>query len=116
MKELECWKRMKRPLSVNVKSGGYKHTTKVMVSGQWVEKPKRRYSTVEEAFRSACVINMDFKTIHEVVPYKCSECGGYHVGRTPYVLDEKDKMYIKEKYNDKTQFNQMLAILNNRIG
>ena len=116
MKELECWKRMKRPLNVNVKSGRNKHTTRVMSNGKLIDKPKKRFLTVEDAFRNACIVNMSFKTIHEVVPYKCYECSGYHVGRTPYVLDEKDKEYIKEKFHNKEEFNKMLAILNDRIG
>lgn len=108
MKELECWKRMKRPLSPNVKNNRNKHTTQIVVSGQLVEKPKRRYSTLKDAFSASCLINTDYKTIHEVVPYKCKTCGGYHIGRTPYVLDEKDKRYIKEKIKDPQEVTKIL--------
>lgn len=114
-KEPECWKRLKRPLNKKVEAYGYKHTTKYWYMGEWLEKPKKSYKTLKDAFLSACKINTDIKTIHEVVPYKCKTCGFFHVGRTLYVLEDHDKEYIREKIKNPMEVEKILTTIEQRI-
>ena len=114
-KEPQCWKMLKRPLNKKVESNGYKHTTKYWLRGEWLEKPKKTYMTLKDAFLATCKINTNIKTIHEVVPYKCKTCGFFHVGRTLYVLEDHHKEYIREKIKNPMEVEKILTTINQRI-
>lgn len=67
------------------------HTTKAIINGQIVEKPKKPYETDKEAIESAKHINLKSKTIHKLVAYKCSVCQKWHIGRNKKELTDKDR-------------------------
>ena len=71
------------------KSNG--HTTRYMKNGEWFEKDKLAYPTMDSAISQARKMNMKSETIHKVMAYKCPVCNQYHVGRTKYVLTDKDR-------------------------
>jgi len=56
---------------------------------------KKAYDTQDEAIDFAKIINSEDHVIHKVVPYKCSVCHKYHLGRNGKEL--KDKERIKHK-------------------
>lgn len=60
-------------------------------------KSKKAYKTHEEAIDEARMLNLNRKRKFKVVPYKCIECGKYHLGRTgkPITPDYREK--LKEK-------------------
>ena len=74
----------------------FSHTTKYMVNGEWFEKEKKSFDTDKEAIEKARLMNLDLKTIHKVVAYKCKVCQKWHVGRTHKVLTEKDREHYKK--------------------
>ena len=59
--------------------------------GTEVRNPKRRFDTPFDATRSAMYMNLKESTVHKFVAYKCSKCGGYHIGHTKKVLSDKDR-------------------------
>lgn len=59
-------------------------------------KPKKKYETDEDAIRACMEINSQRKQISKVTPYKCDECGSYHVGKTSKKLSKKDKKKARD--------------------
>ena len=59
--------------------------------GTEIRNPKRRFDTSDDAIRSAMFMNIKESTVHKFVAYKCSKCGGYHIGHTKKVLSDKDR-------------------------
>ena len=59
--------------------------------GTVVRNPKRRFDTSDSAIQSAMYMNAKESTVHKFVAYKCSKCGGYHIGHTKKVLTDKDR-------------------------
>lgn len=75
------------------------HTTRYISNGEWIEKDKIAYPTLDIAIEKARKMNMYPKTIHKVVAYRCAICGQYHVGRSKSELTDKDReKYKKAEY------------------
>jgi hypothetical protein len=64
-------------------------------------KKKRKFDNQEEAISVAKVINAQDHQIHKVVPYRCSVCGKFHIGKNKTILSEKDKIKFKNAINEK---------------
>lgn len=67
-------------------------------SGEVFYKDKIKYKTDKEAIHAAMVVNINMKTIHKRMAYKCSKCGFWHIGRNHTVLTQDDKDKIKVKH------------------
>lgn len=66
-----------------------------------VYKPKKRFETEAEAIENAKIVNkklidMD-KLIYKLVAYKCTKCGGWHIGRNNKPISEKNRLKIKNQ-------------------
>jgi len=51
--------------------------------------PKHQYRTLLEAIEDAAIINKKFQQIHKVVPYKCTLCNQFHLGKNKTLIDHK---------------------------
>lgn len=58
-------------------------------------KPKHRYNTQDEAIEDAKIINKKPNQIHKVVPYRCSVCKKYHLGKNKTIIDHSKDIYRK---------------------
>lgn len=67
-------------------------------TGEVFYKDKVKYLTDKEAIEAAIRININPKTIHKRIIYKCTQCGFWHIGRNSTVLTDADKDKIKRKH------------------
>ena len=51
--------------------------------------PKKQYNTQDEAIDDAKIINKKPHQIHKVVPYRCSICHKYHLGKNKTLIKRK---------------------------
>jgi hypothetical protein len=58
--------------------------------------PKKSFETEKDAVRVARIINIQSKTIHKMVAYKCETCGKWHIGKNGTELTEKDRLHYKK--------------------
>ena len=63
--------------------------------------PKKAYDTQDEAIDIAKIINSQDHVIHKVVPYKCSVCHKYHLGRNGKELKDKERIKHKNQSNER---------------
>jgi hypothetical protein len=63
---------------------------------------KKAYNTQDEAIDVAKIINSQDHVIHKVVPYKCSVCHKYHLGRNGKELKDKERT----KHKNQIKINQ----------
>ena len=54
---------------------------------------KKQYETNEIAIEVCGRINKNPKQIHKVVPYKCSFCHKFHVGKNGKLLNHEKDIY-----------------------
>lgn len=81
-------------------------TIDYIVNGVKHYKPKKKYLTDKEAIYEAAKINAREGSIHKIVPYKCKECGYWHLGHhSKRLLTDKDRLHFKE----------MVAIYNGKL-
>ena len=52
--------------------------------------PKKQYKTQDEAIADAKIINNKTYQIHKVVPYRCSICHKYHLGKNKTLLKNEN--------------------------
>lgn len=64
-------------------------------NGNPTYKLKKAYKTQDEAIDAAKILNSHNHVISKVVPYKCSECHLYHIGRNGNQLTEKYRNKLK---------------------
>lgn len=65
----------------------YSHTDPA--TGKSIYKAKRKFLTPEQAIHAAEVTNSHFNQIHKAVPYKCTNCHFFHIGRDSEILKNK---------------------------
>ncbi len=58
-------------------------------------KDKKAYKTQDEAIADAKIINKNLKQIHKVVPYRCSICNQFHLGKNKTVIKHDKDIYKK---------------------
>jgi hypothetical protein len=68
-----------------------------IVNGVHIFKPKKAYETNEEAIAVAKIQNLYPNAIHKVVPYRCTVCLKFHLGRNGKLLTEKDKKRLERQ-------------------
>ena len=70
-------------------------------NGNALYKQKKAHKTQDEAIAAAKIVNSQNNVISKVVPYKCSECHFYHIGRSGNQLTEKyrNKLQTFKKYH-----------------
>ena len=56
-------------------------------------KEKKEYKTQDEAIDDAKIINKNLKQIHKVVPYRCSVCNNFHLGKNKTVIKHEKDIY-----------------------
>lgn len=66
-------------------------------SGNPYVRPKKQFDTLEEAVANADKVNADTRVSEKVIPYKCSQCKKYHIGRNGDLLPDKAKSNFKRK-------------------
>ena len=68
--------------------------------GEPIYVPKKAYDTLDEAIVAAKHMNARRETIHKLTSYKCDECFKYHIGKSKYILKDKDR----EKYRKELRY------------
>ena len=66
---------------------------------QPIYKPKRAFDTQDDAIEFAKFVNSQDHVIHKVVPYRCSKCHKYHLGRNGKELKDKERNKHKKQLN-----------------
>lgn len=56
-------------------------------------KPKYPYETQDAAIDDAKIINTKSNQIYKVVPYRCSICNKFHLGKNKTVIKHNTNMY-----------------------
>jgi len=69
--------------------------------GNPVYKPKKKFTTQDEAIEYAKFVNSQDHVIHKVVPYRCKLCNNYHLGRSGKILTEKEREKRKKQLKKK---------------
>lgn len=82
----------------NSKCDGFVH----IENGIKIFKPKKKFTTDNDAIEAARIKNADPFTIHKLVAYKCKSCNFWHIGRTNKVITDKER----EKYQRLLKNNQ----------
>ena len=49
-------------------------------------QPKHAYDTQDQAISDAKIINGKLNQIHKVVPYRCSICNKFHLGKNKTII------------------------------
>lgn len=69
-------------------------------SGEMIQRPKKKFDTLDKAIEVDKYENAKSEHIHKVVAYKCKVCHKYHIGRNGKQLTQKEidkrKKEIKE--------------------
>lgn len=73
------------------------HCEKI-VKGEVVKK--KAYDTLDEAIIQAKIINVSPNVTEKNVPYKCTVCHKYHIGRNGKPITEKYRNKLKEEFKD----------------
>lgn len=64
--------------------------------GEKVYKAKKTFETDKEAIEAARIKNLNPKTIHKYVAYKCKVCHKWHVGNNGRELTDKDREHYRK--------------------
>jgi len=74
------------------------HCEKIIIKNDIEEiKKKKAYNSLDEAILQAKIINVSDNVTEKNVPYKCTVCHKYHVGRNGKPITEKyRKKLIRE--------------------
>lgn len=62
-----------------------------------IYKQKKSWKTQDECIDVAKYINSQDHVIHKVVPYRCTVCGKYHLGRNGKKLTDKEREKHKKQ-------------------
>jgi len=74
----------------------------IVVDGIKTIKKKVPYDTLEEAIAQCKFVNIQPKVTEKNVPYKCTVCHKYHVGRNGKPITEKYRNKLKDEAKDKS--------------
>lgn len=58
-----------------------------------LNKPKKKFDTLDEAIVMAKKLNLQPQRIHKSVAYKCSKCFKYHIGSNGKLLEKNINIY-----------------------
>ena len=73
-------------------------THRVPTTGFLFREKEQPFHINKEAIEAAIKVNINPKTIHKRIIYKCTQCGFWHIGRNSTVLTDADKDKIKRKH------------------
>jgi hypothetical protein len=78
-------------------------TTKYVdrINGELIDKPKRKFETLEAAIKHCKQVNSLDDRKFKVVSYKCHVCHKFHVGRNGTDIKPKEKLKFKEALKPK---------------
>jgi hypothetical protein len=60
-------------------------------SGEMIQRPKKKFDTLDKAIEVAKYENSKSEHLSKVVAYKCSVCHKYHIGRNGKTLTQKER-------------------------
>ena len=60
-------------------------------SGEIIQRPKKKFDTLDKAIEVAKYENSKSEHLSKVVAYKCSVCHKYHIGRNGKTLTQKER-------------------------
>jgi len=72
----------------------------IVIDGVETTKKKKPYDSLDEAIVQCKIVNVQPKVIEKVVPYKCTVCHKYHVGRNGKPITEKYRNKLKDEVKD----------------
>ena len=65
--------------------------TNIVELGEVVQRPKKKFDTLDKAIEVAKYENSKSEHFSKVVAYKCSVCHKYHIGRNGKTLTQKER-------------------------